>query len=621
MSIPDIETRLKNLPNDPGVYIMRSATDEIIYVGKAKNLKKRVSQYFGSYGKNNRKVAAMVSHIADFEYIIVKNELESLILESNLIKDNLPKYNILLRDDKQYPYIKITRETFPRVIKTRKILKDGAKYYGPYPDVTAVNNAIDIFMRLFPLRTCSLVLPRDVGKYRPCLNYFIGHCVGPCTGEVNHRDYMTMVSAIENLLDGKDDSLFDDLAIKMQESAARLDFEMAARYRDDMASLKILKEKQIISSNDLSENQDVIALARGIDDVLVEVFFIREGKIIGREHYFMKDYFTNHNEKILNAFLRQFYGAATFIPKELIVESTPEDKTILEAYLAAQRGGPVTITVPQRGDKLALVKMVKKNAIENINKYADKYAKKQNKNKDALKDLQDTLRLSIFPSRIEAFDISNTYGINSVGSMVVFEEGVAKKSDYRKFKIKTVQGADDYGSMEEVLHRRFSRGLMEKHTAEQTAFSKFPDLILMDGGKGQVNVALKVLKDLGLNIEVAGLVKDDFHTTRGIIYNNEEFTFKMTSNAYQMIYKIQEEAHRFAINYHRKLRESASFKSELDLIAGIGIKRRQALMSHFKSMSKIKTADVNSLANVPGMNHKAAESVYNYFHRKDNPHG
>ena len=612
--LDDITGRLKKLPDLPGVYIMKNAQDEIIYVGKAKNLKKRVSQYFGSYGKSHAKVKAMVSHIADFEYIIVENEIESLILESNLIKDNLPKYNILLRDDKQYPYIKITNEKYPRVLKTRKILKDHAKYFGPYPAITAVNDTIDLINRIYPLRTCSLNLKKDIGKYRPCLNYFIGKCLAPCKGDVDELKYNDMVNEISNFLEGKDEKMLLALKEKMMEASSKLEFEKAAMYRDDIQSLEILKEKQIISNTNISENQDIIGLARGIDEVLIQVFFVREGKIIGREHYFMKDYFENQNSEIVSAFIKQFYAGVSFIPKELIVESEPEDKKVLEEFLSIKRGYHVDIIAPQRGNKLKLVKLAKQNALEMISKYADKYKRKIEYNIRTLEEIRALLGLDRIPNRVEAYDISNTYGIESVGSMVVFEDGVAKKSDYRKFKIRTVEGPNDYASMKEVLYRRFVRGIEEKNNDKNSSFSKFPDLIMMDGGKGQVNIALKVLQELNIKIPVCGLVKDDFHITRGIIYENKEFSLKINSNIYRMVYKIQEEAHRFAINYHRSLREKDIFISELDNIKNIGKIRKQNLMKHFKSIKKIREATIEELEIVDSMNRSAAESIYNHFH-------
>lgn len=614
----DLEIRLKQLPDKPGVYIMKDELDNIIYVGKAKSLKKRVRQYFGSYGNSTMKVKSMVSNIDDFEYIIVENEIESLILESNLIKDNNPKYNILLRDDKQYPYIKITNEKYPRVMKTRRILKDKAKYFGPYPAVTAVNDSIEVFHKLYPIRTCSLNLDKNTGKYRPCLNYFIKRCLAPCKGNVSEEEYGLMIDDISKFLSGKSDKIIKELDIKMKESSKELKFEDAARYRDDIKSLELLTEKQLITKTDLNENQDVIAMAKGIDEVLIQIFFVRAGKIIGREHYFMKDHYNASIEEILSSFIKQFYSGVAFIPKELIIESEMEDMKLLEEWLSEKKGQKVSIVVPKIGEKRELIRMVKNNAIDMLNKYGDKYARRMESNKLALEEIQKKINLPTFPTRIEAYDISNISGVESVGSMVVFENGDAKKSDYRKFKIKTVEGPNDYASMREVLLRRFTRGKEEQDSNKDSAFSRFPDLIMMDGGKGQVNIAKEVLDTLGLNIFVCGLVKDDFHTTRGIIYENQEFELDLNSRGYKLIYKVQEEAHRFAINYHRSLRTKSMFKSELDDIEQIGPKRKQDLMKHFKSIEKIKNATKEELLEVESMNNKSVDKIYEHFHGGQN---
>ncbi|WP_036728706.1 excinuclease ABC subunit UvrC [Peptoniphilus mikwangii] len=611
----DIEERLKQLPDQPGVYIMKDINDNIIYVGKAKSLRKRIRQYFSSYGNSNVKVKTMVSNINDFEYIIVENEIESLILESNLIKDNHPKYNIVLRDDKQYPYIKITiNERFPRVLKTRLILNDGAKYFGPYPAASAVNEAIDIFERLFKLRTCSLNLEKNNVRYRPCLNYFIGKCLAPCHENVDEDKYNDIINEITEFLSGKSKNIIHILEENMNMESKKLNFEVAANFRDGIKALEILNEKQIISNTDFSENRDVIGVARGIEQILVQIFFIRAGKIIGREHYIIKDYLNNDIESILNAFIKQFYSGVAFIPREIVVESEPYDKDVLESYLSDKRSGKVSIISPKRGDKKDLVIMAKKNALDMISKYEDNYSEKIKKNTYALKEIQNLLGLEVFPKRIESYDISNISGVQSVASMVVFEDGIAKKSDYRKFKIQSVVGPDDYASMKEVLNRRFIRGIDEKNKNIISSFSNFPDLIMLDGGKGQVNIVLEILLNLGVNIPVCGLVKDEFHTTRGIIYNNREFNLKINSNGYRMIYKIQEEVHRFAINYHRLLRSKNLFKSELDLIDNIGKKRKEYLMQHFKSLDKIKNAELDELLEVKGINSKAANSIYLYFH-------
>lgn len=616
----DLRERLDQLPDKPGVYIMKNELDEIIYVGKAKSLRKRVRQYFGSYGKSSKKVASMVSKIHDFEYIIVENEVESLVLESNLIKDNLPKYNILLRDDKQYPYIKVkVNERFPRVMKTRRILKDGAKYFGPYPDVFAVNESIESFERIYPLRTCNLNLENVEEKsYRPCLNYYIGKCIGPCIGNVKDQDYNVMVDEVLSFLSSSNNKLIDKLHEKMMDYSRNLDYENAADIRDRIKNLEYLKERQLISDPEARDDKDIIALAKGIDEVLIQIFFFRNGKIIGREHYMIRDYYNDSYEEIFSSFLKQFYIGASYIPKEIIIEEKPMDIKVLEDWLSEKRGNKVTISVPVKGDKKELVRMVKRNALDMIEKYGDKYKKRAESNRLALEEIKELIGLSRRPRRIEAYDISNISGVESVGSMVVFEDGDAKKSDYRKFRIKSVIGPDDYSSLKEVIERRFKRGVEEKKEDKNSSFSNFPDLIMMDGGKGQVNAAKEILDKLKLNIEICGLVKDDFHRTRGIIYSNEEFNVDLNSRAYKMIYKIQEEAHRFAINYHRNLRSKTMFKSELDDIKLIGPKRKENLLKHFKSIDKIKKASIQELMEVESMNEKSAESLYEHFRRAKN---
>lgn len=597
---------------------MKDVNDEIIYIGKAKSLKKRVRQYFGTYGKSSLKLKSMTSRINDFEYIIVQNEVESLILESNLIKDNHPKYNILLRDDKQYPYIKITNEKYPRVIKTRNIKKDKAEYFGPYPAVTAVNDALEVFEDNYKLRTCSLNLDKNLSNYRPCLNYFIGKCLAPCQGNVDEEMYNQSIEKIRKFLSNKDDELIKKLKAKMQDASENLEFEAAAKFRDSIEALKLLNEKQIISNTDFDENRDVIAMARGVDEVLVQVFFIRSGKIIGREHYFLRDYFNDSDSKLMSAFIKQFYGGISFIPKEIITEVKPDEEEVIKKFLEDKRQAKVEILVPKRGEKVELLRMVKKNALDMLNKYSDRYKRKIKGNILALEEIENLLGLKNYPRRIEAYDISNTYGVESVGSMVVFEDGVAKKSDYRKFKIKTIKGSNDYASMEEVLNRRFKRAIEEKNGNINSSFSKLPDLIMMDGGKGQVNIARKVVDNLNLDIEICGLVKDEFHNTRGIIYDNQEYNLKINSDSYRMIYKIQEEAHRFAINYHRLLRSKNIFKSELDGIKYIGNKRKNDLMTHFKSIEKIKNASIDELLEVSSMNKNSAESLYKHFRGNSN---
>lgn len=597
---------------------MKNELDEIIYVGKAKSLRKRVRQYFGSYGKSSKKVANMVSKIHDFEYIIVENEVESLVLESNLIKNNLPKYNILLRDDKQYPYIKVTtNQRYPRVLKTRRILKDKSKYFGPYPDVFAVNESIDTFERIYPLRTCNLNLENvEKENFRPCLNYHIGKCVGPCIGNVDDSEYNKMIDEILNFLSSSNDELIIKLNNKMLEYSKNLEFEKAADIRDRIKNLEYLKERQLISDPEAKDDKDIIALAKGVDEALIQIFFFRNGKIIGREHYLIKDYYNDSHKEILSSFMKQFYIGASYIPKEIIIEELPQDFDTIEKWLTERRGNKVTITVPVKGTKRELVRMVKKNAIDMIDKYGDKYAKRFETNLLALEEIKDLIHLDKIPQRIEAYDISNISGVESVGSMVVFENGESKKSDYRKFRIKTIIGADDYGSHREVITRRFRRGVEEKKSLKESSFSNFPDLIMMDGGKGQVNVAKEVLDSFGIDIDVCGLVKDEFHTTRGIIYNDVEYGLPVDSKGYKMIYKIQEEVHRFVINYHRSLRNKTMFKSELDDIELIGPKRKRNLLKHFKSIDKIKSATIDELLEVESMNKASATSLYNHFKKE-----
>ena len=616
----NIDEELKKLPDKPGVYIMKDKSDEIIYVGKAISLKSRVRQYFQSPKNQPLKVRSMVSHIKEFEYIIVDNEVEALVLEANLIKKNKPKYNILLRDDKQYPYIKVTlNEKYPRVIKTRQIVKDGAKYFGPYPSATAVNDSINILHDIYPIRTCKLNLERSLSNFRPCLNYYIDKCSAPCLGNVDEDEYMNMIKDIIQFLDGKNLSIIDNIERMMIEASKNLEFEKASIYRDQLNALKTLQEEQkIVSANGI--DQDIIAMARGIDEVCVQVFFIRLGKIIGREHYLMEDNFREDRGEILSSFIKQFYIGSAFVPKEIIVEDEITELDVVEKWLGSKKGTKVSITIPKRGEKLKLIEMVRENALEMLDKYGDRFLKKHRENLKALEEIQDILRLEDIPERIEAYDISNISGIQSVGSMVVFENGEAKKSDYRRFRIKTMDTPNDYGSMEEVLKRRFIRGLEEKEQINDNiilkGFSNFPDLIMIDGGKGQVNIAINVLSELGIDIPVCGLVKDDFHKTRGIIFNNKEYHLSMDSQGFKMIYKIQEEAHRFAISYHKSLRTKDMFKSQLDDIKGVGEKRRIALMKHFKSIDKIKNASIEELASIKGMNKAVAENLYNHFNKE-----
>ncbi len=617
----DLKGKVAKVPDQPGVYIMKDKNEEIIYVGKGKSLIKRVRQYFQSTENKHPKVVAMVRQIDDFEYIIVDNEVEALILEANLIKKYRPKYNILLKDDKQYPYIKVTlNEKYPRVIKTRKVLKDGAKYFGPYPNVYAVNDTIDIIREVYTLRECNRNLGKGFKKERPCLNYYIGKCLGPCQGNVDEEIYMEMVKEIIMFLSGKKEELMLLIEDKMKRASVDLDFEEAAKYRDKLNSLNELQEKQTITTAN-GVDKDVIGIARGIEEACIQVFFIRDGKIMGREHFIVEDAFEEDRKEIISSFVKQFYMGASYIPKEIIIEDEIEDLETIATWLSDKKSAKVNIHSPQRGDKKKLVEMVKKNALDMLDKHGDKFIKKSKENQKALDQLKRAMGIETELNRIEAFDISNISGVESVGSMVVFERGEKKSSDYRRFKIRSRTTPDDYGSMEEVLERRFSRGLEEKEIMKQNkievkGFSSFPDLIMMDGGKGQVNVALRVLYDLGIDIPVCGLVKDDFHRTRGIIYENREINLDESSLGFKLIYRIQEEAHRFAISYHRSLRSKKMFKSELDDIKGIGEKRKLALLKHFGSIEKIKEAKIDELIGVKGMNKLVVEELYNHFHKE-----
>lgn len=607
----NLKEKLAMLPENPGVYLMKDKTDAVIYVGKAKNLRNRVRQYFGSYGKSTRKVESMVKNINDFEYIIVGNEVESLILESNLIKELSPKYNILLRDDKQYPYIKVTvKDRFPKVEKTRRIIKDGAKYFGPYPNVTAVNEAIEVFEKRYKIRNCKLNLNKDPLNFKPCLNFYIKKCLGPCKGNVKVEEYAPMIDEILAFLAG-DYTIIDSIEKEMLTSSEKLDFEKAAELRDMMNSLIALQEKQLMDSAN-TDNRDIIAFARGIDSVVVQIFFIRLGKIVGREHFLIEDPYGATDEEIISDFMKQFYMGAAFVPKEILTETMPEDSEVLEEFLSEKAGKKVKIIVPQKGEKSHLMSLVRKNALDMVSKYQDSYESKMKSNLLALEKLQETINLKKLPRRIECYDISNISGVESVGSMVVFENGEAKKSDYRKFRIKTVVGPDDYASLKEVLERRFKRAREDK----KGSFTLLPDLILMDGGKGQVGIAKEVMKDLGIEIEVAGLVKDDFHTTRAIIYEGREYPLEIRGGLYRLLYKVQEEAHRFAIGYHRSLHSKTAFKSELDDIEGIGKIRKQNLMKYFKTIDKIKEASIEELLEVPSMNRKSAENLYKHWRKK-----
>lgn len=617
----DIKQKLKTLPDKPGVYMMTDKNHKIIYIGKAISLRNRVRQYFQSSKNHSPRVRAMVSHIDTFEYIVTDTELEALMLECNLIKENRPKYNILLRDDKTYPYIKITLgEKYPRLVKTRRITKDKAKYFGPYTNVGALNETLEVIHNIYPIRTCSKDIRRMIERgERPCLNYYIERCVGPCTGKISKEGYMDMINEIIMFLDGKEEELVHIIEEKMREAADIRDFEGAAKYRDQIIALNSIVEKQKIVSTD-GQDRDIIAMARGDKDSWVQVFFIRKGKLISREHFILKNTKDNTEKEIISSFLKQFYNDSTFIPKEVLIEGQVEDFKVLEKWLSNKRGNKVTIRAPQRGAKKQLLEMVKKNAVIAMEQNIKIKELEKERTGDTLNKFAELLDLDEIPERIECFDISNIQGVDSVASMVVFENGKPKKSDYRRFKIRTVKGPDDYASIEEIIGRRFKRGLEEtRNIIEQSMeipeskFAVFPDLIMVDGGLGQVNSVKKVLNSLELDIPVCGVVKDEKHRTRGLVYEGNEICIEKTSNLFRLITKIQDEAHRFAINYHRSLRKKGMLQSVLEKIPGIGETRRRALMMHFGTIDRIKNATMEELLEVKEMNKRVAKNVRQFF--------
>lgn len=615
----DFEYHLKNLPSKPGVYLMKNSLGEVIYVGKAKILKNRVKSYFQNSKNHSEKVRVMVKHIAEFEYIVTDSEMEALILECNLIKKYSPRYNILLKDDKFYPFIKITvNDDFPRVFVTRNYSKDGSKYFGPYTNGTAVYETINLINKIFPLRSCKLLIKEGGETVRPCLNYHIKKCFGPCGGYISKEEYGKMINDVIDILSGKDTTVLKVLQSEMEEASMNLEFEKAADLRDKIIAIKAIVEKQKIFKT-MEGDEDFINIYKDEKDSCVQVFFSREGKILGREHFIFENTAEDSIEEILEEFITSFYGGTAKVPRTIYV---PELSNIelVEEYLTIKRGAKVWIKVPQKGQKREMLDMVKNNAQITLEKFKDKYLMDKEINKIALEELQELLDLEIWPSRIEAYDISNIQGVDSVGSMIVFEEGRSKNSDYRRFRIKTVKGANDYDSMREILTRRFSHGLEEVKAIQESKlqfsagkFSNFPDLIMMDGGKGQINIALEVLRDLNINIPVCGLVKDDKHATRGIIYNNEELIINRSSNLMQLIRRIQDEVHRFAITYHRSLRDKRTLHSVLDDIPNVGEKRRRALLMKFGSVDNIKSATLEQLLETPSINNKAAESIYQYF--------
>ena len=615
----DFEYHIKNLPDKPGVYLMKNSLGEVIYVGKAKVLKNRVKSYFQKSKNHSEKVKVMVKNIAEFEYIVTDSEMEALILECNLIKKYSPKYNILLKDDKFYPFIKITvNDDYPRVFVTRRFAKDGSKYFGPYTNGSAVYETLDLIYKIFPLRNCKLVIKENGEKVRPCLNYHIKKCLGPCGGHISKEEYGKMINDIIDILSGKETYITKMLKSDMEKAAEELEFEKAASLRDKILSINAIAEKQKIFKT-MEGDEDFINIEQDEKDSCIQVFFSRDGKVIGREHFIFENTANESIGEIIEDFIGSFYGGTAKIPKTIYVPQI-DNFDLMEEYLTIKRGSKVWIKVPQKGQKKEMLEMVKNNARITLEKFKDKYLKDKEINRISLLELQDLLELEECPQRIEAYDISNIQGVDSVGTMIVFEEGRAKNSDYRRFKIKTVKGANDYDSMREILTRRFNHGLDEIKAIQQRdlklsagKFSTFPDLIMMDGGKGQVNVALEVLQSLNIDIPVCGLVKDDKHQTRGIIYNNNELIINKGSNLMQLIRRIQDEVHRFAITYHRSLRDKRTLHSVLDDIPYVGEKRRRALLVRFGSIDNIKKASMQELLETQSIDKKSAESIYNYF--------
>lgn len=610
------EKDLTKLPDQPGVYLMHGRNDEIIYVGKARSLKNRVRQYFQPSHDEGLKKKQMVANIDYFEFIVTDSELEALILECNLIKEYRPKYNTMLRDDKTYPYIEVTlTETYPRVLFSRRMKKNGSKFFGPFTSAGAVHDTVELVQKLYKIRTCNKKFPDCIGKGRPCLNYHIGQCLGVCQGNVSPEEYRKNVEQVIEFLDGNYNDTLKDLEAKMLEASEEMDFEKAAIYRDLIESVKACAGRQKATQLD-GEDRDIIAMATSAEDAVVQVFFIRGGKMIGREHFFINVRVDDTPEELLQYFLKDYYTGTPFIPREIFVQFELEDAELLENWLTDKKGGRVYIRTPKRGAKEKLVELAAKNAQMVLDQDREKIKKEEGRTIGAMKEIADILGLP-GASRMEAYDISNISGFQSVGSMVVFEKGKPKRSDYRKFKIKTVEGPNDYASMHEVLTRRFSHGLEELEEnggVIEDSFTKFPDVIMMDGGKGQVNIAKQVLAELGLHIPVAGMVKDDHHRTRGIYFNDVELPIDTHSQGFQLIIRLQDEAHRFAIEYHRSLRSKGQVHSFLDDIDGIGPKRRKALMKKYVSAEKMAAASIEDLMDTESMTKEAAENVYNYFH-------
>ena len=611
-----IEEELKKLPAKPGVYLMHDEKDEIIYVGKAISLKNRVRQYFQSSRNKGVKIEQMVTHIRRFEYIVTDSELEALVLECNLIKEYRPKYNTMLVDDKTYPFIKVTvQEPFPRIMMVRRQAKDKAKYFGPFTSSQAVKDIIDMVRKLYRLRSCGRTLPRDIGKERPCLYYHIKQCDAPCQGYISSDQYRESIDEVVKFLSGHYDGILKELEEKMLEASEQMEFEKAIEYRELISSVKKISEKQkITDAGRPGEDRDVLAVAREEGDAVVQVFFIRGGRLIGRDHFYLRTDPDETKAEILASFIKQFYAGTPYIPRELLLPYELAEADLLTEWMTKRRGHKVTFTVPKKGEKEKLCELAQKNAAMVLAKDKERLIREAGRTTGAVRELEQIIGIAGI-HRMEAFDISNTNGFASVGSMVVYEDGKPKRSDYRKFRIKGVEGADDYASMREVLTRRFQHGLKEKEEGKEFGgFTVFPDLILMDGGKGQDHIAEEVLDALHIQIPVCGMVKDDRHRTRGLYYRDEELPIRTDSEAFKLITRVQDEAHRFAIEFHRKLRGQGQVHSILDEIPGVGPKRRKDLMKHFQSLDAIRQADVEELKKLPTMNEKSAQDVYNFFH-------
>ena len=623
----NVEEELKKLPRKPGVYIMRDDKDVILYVGKAINLHNRVRSYFRENIGRGPAIDQMVSLIARFEYIVTDSELEALVLENNLIKENSPKYNTLLKDDKTYPYIKVTvGEDYPRILFSRTMKKDKSRYFGPYTSAAAVKDTIELLNKLYQLRTCNRVLPRDIGIERPCLNYHIRQCLAPCQGYVSKEEYRQQVAGALEFLNGNYSPILKDLEEKMKKAAEAMEFEDAARYRDLLSSVRQVSQKQKITEG-VGEDKDILALYQDETEAVVQVFFVRDGKLIGREHYYMTHVPDNNKPAILQDFVKQFYAGTPFIPRELMLQYEIEDAELIEKWLSERKGSRVYLKVPKIGSKEKLVELAAQNAKLVLSQDREKLKREEGRTIGAVKEISDLLQLPLTgTARMEAYDISNINGFENVGSMVVYEKGKPKRSDYRKFKIKSVSGPDDYACMREVLTRRFRHGMEESRELEEQemdqeygSFTKFPDLILMDGGRGQVNIALSVLEELGIDIPVCGMVKDDNHRTRGLYYHNIELPIDTHSEGFKLITRIQDEAHRFAIEYHRSLRSKTQVRSVLDDIPGVGPARRKALMRHFKSLEEIRQATVEDLMEIPEMNERTAQEIVAFFASQKRP--